>query len=201
MGNRASRVQDRHVRATLTERPGHDRAVNDELGAEHRDSGSRRRSGITAVVALYALAVVGLDQLTKWWALEALGDGEVVSIVWTLQLRLVENTGTAFSLGEGSGSLIAVLAIVVVLGLLWAGRTIDSALGALALGLLLGGAVGNLLDRLFRAGDGLFDGAVIDFVDLQWWPVFNLADSAIVIGGGLLVLNGFRGRAAPEATG
>ena len=78
--------------------------------------------------------------------------------------------------------MIAVLALVVVGFLLWQGRTIASRAGAVALGLILGGALGNLADRAFRGG-GFFGGGVVDFIDLQWWPVFNVADSCVVVGG------------------
>jgi signal peptidase II len=80
-----------------------------------------------------------------------------------------------------------VLALGVVAFLLWQGRTISSRTGSVALGLILGGALGNLADRAFR-GDGFFDGGVVDFINLQWWPVFNVADSCVVIGGILLVV-------------
>lgn len=71
--------------------------------------------------------------------------------------------------------------------LLWQGRTISNRAGAVALGLILGGALGNLADRAFR-GTGFFGGGVIDFIDVQWWPVFNVADSCVVIGGIMLVI-------------
>ena len=102
-------------------------------------------------------------------------------------MRVVTNTGAAFSLGDGAGPVIAMLALVVVGFLLWQGRTVVSRPGAIALGLILGGALGNLADRAFR-GDSFFGGGVIDFIDVQWWPVFNIADSCVVIGGILLVI-------------
>jgi signal peptidase II len=139
-----------------------------------------------------ATAVVALDQLTKWWAERALDDGHVVHVVWTLQLKLVRNPGTAFSLGRSLGPLLGVLAVVVVLILVRVGRMVSNTPTAVALGLVLGGAVGNLIDRIFRAGHGFFGGHVIDFIDLQWWPVFNVADSGIVVGGVLLALVAYR---------
>ena len=63
--------------------------------------------------------------------------------------------------------------------------------------MIIGGALGNLADRAFRSGDGFLGGAVVDFVDLQWWPVFNLADAAVVVGGATIVLRGIRGGARP----
>jgi signal peptidase II len=104
-----------------------------------------------------------------------------------LRLNLVFNTGAAFSQGEGLGPIIGVLAGAVAVGLLWSGRTVPTPLGAVAVGLVLGGAAGNLTDRAFRDGDGFMGGAVIDFIDLQWYPVFNIADIAVV-GGALLLL-------------
>jgi signal peptidase II len=84
-------------------------------------------------------------------------------------------------------------ALLVVGIVLWQGRTVGSKLGAVALGLILGGAVGNLVDRAFRAGDGgFFSGAVVDFIDPQWFPIFNVADSGVVIGGFLLVFVSLR---------
>jgi len=134
---------------------------------------------------------VALDQVTKEWALAALDDGPI-DLVWTLRLKLTFNSGASFSLGAGRGGLIALvglLAVVVAFRsvLRWPGR-----LAPVGLGLVLGGALGNLVDRALRDGDGFLGGRVVDFVDVQWWPVFNVADIGIVIGGGLLVLASLR---------
>ena len=67
-------------------------------------------------------------------------------------------------------------------------RRTGSMLSAVGIGLVIGGAIGNVSDRLFRAGDGFLGGAVVDFIDLQWWPVFNVADMAVTVGGVILVL-------------
>ncbi|HEX2577085.1 MAG TPA: signal peptidase II [Aquihabitans sp.] len=144
------------------------------------------------LVALVGLGVLAVDQATKHWALNALQDGPI-DVVWTLRWNLLYNTGTAFSMGSGKGlgPWISVLAIVVVVGLSL-GFTSRFRLGAVAAGLIAGGAVGNLVDRAFRGDAGFLGGAVIDFVDLQWWPVFNVADAAICIGAGLLVLASIR---------
>jgi signal peptidase II len=132
-----------------------------------------------------------LDQLTKWWASNELDD-RVIDLVWTLRLHLVTNTGASFSLGSGLGPFIGVVALVVVGILLWTGRSIGSRLGAVGLGLVLGGALGNLLDRGFRGGHGFMGGAVVDFIDVQWWPIFNVADMGVVIGAGLLLVASMR---------
>jgi signal peptidase II len=127
---------------------------------------------------------VVLDQLTKAWAVRALDD-DTVDLVWTLRLRLSFNTGAAFGLGRGLGPLLVAGAVLVLAGLLAVGtRSVDTAAAAVALGLLVGGAVGNLIDRLL-GGHG---GAVVDFIDLQWWPAFNVADAAITCGAVLLVV-------------
>ncbi|MFN0091783.1 MAG: signal peptidase II [Acidimicrobiales bacterium] len=148
-----------------------------------------------------ASAVVLVDQVTKWWAVNRLESP--LELFWTLRLNLAHNTGTAFSLGSGLGPVIGLLAVVIVIVLIRAGKAVTTRTGAVALGLVLGGAVGNLLDRLFNNPDGLLGGAVRDFIDLQWWPIFNIADCGIVIGGALLVLAGLRqgepGEAAERA--
>lgn len=142
--------------------------------------------------ALVAAAVVALDQLTKQVALSTLADGPV-EVIGSLQLDLAFNSGTAFSLGSGRGGLISAVGLVVVVVLLrsvlsWPGR-----LPAYVAGMVAGGAVGNLLDRILRDGSGgVLGGRVVDFIDLQWWPVFNVADIGIVVGAALLALLSFR---------
>ena len=136
-----------------------------------------------AVTAAAAAPVVALDQLTKWWAVEALSDGPI-HVVWTLDLRLTFNSGAAFSTAPGLTPLLTAAGVVLVGMLVLMSGTSTRTSAAVALGMLLGGAVGNLSDRLFRDHGG----AVIDFVDFGWWPVFNVADSALVCGAILLVL-------------
>jgi signal peptidase II len=144
------------------------------------------------VVLVIAVAVLVGDQLTKEWALRGLADGPI-DVVGSLRWNLAFNTGTAFSLGsdQGLGPWISLLAIGVVIGLSL-GYTSRFRLGAVAAGLITGGAIGNLADRAFRGDDGLLQGAVVDFIDLQWWPVFNVADMAIVVGAFLLVWSTLR---------
>lgn len=136
-----------------------------------------------------AATVIVLDQLTKWWALEELADGNVIDVVWTLRFALTYNTGTAFSFGGGSGigPWIAVLALGVVGVVIWQSRLVTSRWGSVALGLIAGGALGNIIDRAARGDTGFMSGAVVDFIDLRWWPVFNVADAAIVVGAILLL--------------
>jgi signal peptidase II len=157
-----------------------------ERRVEHSPLTAPRR-GVSPLLALIAGAVLAVDQLTKWWAVETLDD-RTIDLVWTLRLNLTFNRGAAFGFGTQLGPVIGVVAIVVVVLLVRAGR-LDATLPVhVALGLVAGGALGNLADRAFRAGDGFMGGAVIDFVDLQWWPVFNVADMALVAGVVLLFL-------------
>ena len=146
------------------------------------------RKSLTAVL----LATLLLDQLTKWLALERLGNGKVVELFWTLQMRLVRNAGVSFGKGDGLGQLIAVVVFVVIVVLVKVAVNSKDRRTSVLYGLIIGGALGNLTDRIFRKSDGFLKGEVVDFIDFQWWPVFNIADSAVVIGCLLLVANGLR---------
>ena len=155
-------------------------------------SGGRPRWTLLAAIAV---GVLTLDQLTKWWAVTTL-DTRTIDLVGSLRLRLTTNFGAAFSISQGRGALISVLAIVVVGVLVFSGRQATRPLAAVALGMVLGGAIGNLSDRAFRDGHGFLGGGVVDFIDLQWWPIFNVADSAVVCGALLLVVASWREDAA-----
>ncbi len=133
---------------------------------------------------------MALDQITKHWAVSSLNDGRIIDVLGSLRFNLSFNRGMAFSQGTGIGPFIGVLGILVVLYLL-IGMRKSSVSGAVFVGLVAGGAAGNIVDRLFR-GEAWLRGAVVDFIDLQWWPVFNIADAAICIGGALLVFTSFR---------
>lgn len=144
-----------------------------------------------------ALVVLVVDQLTKTWALEALDDRNI-DLFWTLRLNLAFNTGMAFGSGEGWGPVIGVVGLIVVVGLILSLRSTPGKWSNLAVGMIVGGALGNLADRLFRS-PGWLRGAVVDFIDFQWWPIFNVADMGIVLGGLLLVgLSWHQPRARPE---
>jgi signal peptidase II len=138
-----------------------------------------------------ATIVVAVDQSTKHWALNALDDGRIIDLVGPLRLNLAFNRGMAFSRGDGIGPFIPILAITVVAALLMAVGRSTSRWFTLGVGLIVGGTLGNVIDRLFRGG-GWLDGAVIDFIDVQWWPVFNLADACIVVGAAVLLLTSLR---------
>lgn len=153
-------------------------------GARAVEAAGRPRLALAVAVAG---VVVAADQATKWWALRALDDGPVD--LGILDLRLTFNSGAAFGLGKGFAPVLVVAAVVLLVVLLRRGWLVAGRAPAVAAGLVLGGAVGNLLDRLFR-DPGLLRGDVVDFVDLRWWPVFNLADGAIVVGAAVLVVAG-----------
>jgi signal peptidase II len=137
--------------------------------------------------------VLTLDQLTKVWAVEALQDGRVINVVGdVLQFRLVRNPGAAFSMFTNMTVALTVIAVAVVLVIGWLSRKVTSLAWAVALGGLLGGAMGTLTDRLFRE-PGFMRGHVVDFIELPNWPVFNIADSSIVGAAILIALLSFRG--------
>ena len=158
------------------------------MNASPRSLTSKASRGTVITVAVAALVVL-VDQLTKTWAVNALDDGHDIDVIWTLRFHLTFNGGMAFSQGRGLGPVIGVVAIIVVAILLVSLRRTGSTVAAVAVGLVVGGAAGNILDRLFRSGDGFLKGEVVDFIDLQWWPVFNVADAAVVIGGILLLVS------------
>ena len=156
-------------------------------GCRVAEPASQRRTGLLLGIAG---AVVALDQLTKAWALRALADGPI-DLVGGVRFNLTYNKAGAFGLGGAAIPFLALGALVLVIAMAATGSTRRPAV-AVALGLVLGGAVGNLGDRMFRE-PGLLRGAVVDFVDLRVWPVFNLADSAITVGCILLLILGWKG--------
>ncbi len=143
-----------------------------------------------------AASVIGVDQLTKSLVVAHIGAADDVHVVGPLRLIRRFNTGMAFSKGSGSPAVAWIVGIVIVILAAWVLRTLwrrpgtpgaPSAGYAAALGALLGGALGNKVDRLFRRG-----GAVVDFIDVGFWPVFNVADSALSIACVALVIVSLR---------
>lgn len=140
-----------------------------------------------------AIAVVIVDALTKRWASVHLVDTTLVLIPGFLELAYTENPGAAFSLFQNAGQFLGIAAIVVAGALLWSLRKEHHILETAAFGLIVGGALGNLVDRVFR-GTGLLDGYVIDWINLWWIPTFNVADMSITIAVSLLVIHAWRTR-------
>jgi len=150
----------------------------------------KRRIGVLVGVAVLVLA---LDIVTKIIVVKELSDRAPIRLLGGfLKLTESRNPGAAFSLGTSLTLLYSAIAITVIVVILRTSRRIRSLPWAITLGLLLGGATGNLTDRIFRS-PGLFRGWVVDWIQLPHWPVFNLADSAIVCGGILAVLLSARG--------
>ncbi|MFE1595288.1 signal peptidase II [Nocardia sp. NPDC058705] len=148
-----------------------------------KPAGRRRLPTLLIIAAV----LFGLDLLTKCLAVALIQPGESVPIIGDFaRFTLVRNPGAAFSMATGMTWLLTLIAAAVVIGVIRIGRTLRSLWWAIGLGMVLGGALGNLVDRLFRY-PGPLQGHVVDFVAIGWWPVFNVADSAIVCGAILLV--------------
>ena len=147
---------------------------------------------------LLVATIVVVDQLSKHWALNRLSGNRTIDVVGSLRFNLAFNKGMAFSQATGAGPIIGALGFVVIIGIvLWLRRSAQG-LAAIAAGMIVGGAIGNLVDRLLR-GDAWLRGAVVDFVDLQWFPIFNVADSAISVGAMLMIIASFRNTPVREA--
>jgi signal peptidase II len=155
-----------------------------------------RRPGATrlAVAGAVACCVVTVDQLTKSWAVSRLSNGDI-HVIWKLDLVLEYNSGSSFSFAQGWAPVIGGAAAVVVAILLVMVRHARSNAVAVALGLVIGGALGNLSDRVFRSHHG----AVVDFIALHFWPTFNVADSCVVVGSILLVVLLWRSQPEPAS--
>ncbi len=156
-----------------------------------------RSARLAAVLYGVAALVYVLDRITKVWAEAALADRPPVEVIpGVLHLTYTTNSGGAFGLGQSASWLFAGATILVAAVVVVVSTRLTWRLTAVALGFVLGGALGNLTDRALD-GPGL-TGRVIDFIDVRIWPVFNVADSAVVVGAVLLTLSSFR-REEPEA--
>ncbi|MBM7387924.1 signal peptidase II [Clavibacter michiganensis] len=149
----------------------------------------RSRTSRPVVVALAVVVVVVgfvLDQLSKRWAVDALGGGETIPLFPTARFALVYNPGVSFGMGAEVGPLLTVGIMALALGLaVWVGWQIRhraSLLQVLLLSAVLAGALGNLFDRITRAEDGPLSGHVVDFIAVEWFAVFNVADILTVCG-------------------
>lgn len=145
----------------------------------------RRRQPLLLSVAAVVLT---LDIVTKVLAVKLLTPGQPVPIFGdTVTWTLVRNSGAAFSMATGYTWMLTLIASAVVVGIFWMGRRLVSPWWAVGLGMILGGATGNLVDRFFRS-PGPLRGHVVDFLSVGWWPVFNVADPSVVGGAILLVV-------------
>ena len=160
---------------------------------------ARSRRQTYAIGFVIAAIVIVVDQLTKYWAINALTDDRRIHVLWTLQLNLTYNSGMAFSKGSGLGPVIGVVAILVVIALVISLRRVTNTRALMSTGLIIGGAIGNIIDRLFR-GDAWLHGSVIDFIDFQWWPIFNVADMCVMIGAAMMLFGVSRSSRPISAT-
>ena len=147
-----------------------------------RESSLRGNWHRSAVFLLVVILAVGADQLSKSWIRSNLAFGRSIPETGLPRLTHIQNTGAAFGLFQGQSfalTIVAIVGIVFILVLAFAFHRrytfLDSRLGRLSLGLILGGTIGNLIDRLLL-------GHVTDFIDVGFWPAFNVADSAVVVG-------------------
>jgi signal peptidase II len=170
--------------------------VPEGRGPQRPDDPGTSRSAGPRVLILFAIAVgvLALDIVSKAIVVATLSDRPPIRLLGgLLTLRESRNSGAAFSIGTSMTVVFTLIAVGVIVFILRTSRRIYSLPWAVALGLLLGGAMGNLTDRIFRF-PGPFRGWVVDWIELPHWPVFNLADSSIVCGGVLMVLIAARGQ-------
>lgn len=164
-------------------------------GAEETPERAERPRGKRRIAVLFAVAAFAyaLDLISKMIVVAKLEHHEPIEIIgdW-LRFEGIRNPGAAFGFGEAFTVIFTVIAATVIVVIIRLARKLYSLPWAIALGLLLGGAFGNLTDRIFRS-PGVFRGAVVDFIAPKHFAVFNLADTAIVCGGILIVLLSFRG--------
>lgn len=167
----------------------------DTAGTEPEQGGTARPRGRRRIAVLFAVAAFAyaLDLSSKMIVVAKLEHHAPIQLIgdW-LKLEAIRNAGAAFGFGEAFTVIFTVIAAAVIVVIARLARKLYSLPWAIALGLLLGGALGNLTDRIFRS-PGVFEGAVVDFISPKGFAVFNLADSAIVCGGILIVLLSFRG--------
>jgi signal peptidase II len=140
-----------------------------------------------------ALFVTFIDLATKAWAVAALENQSEIRVIGDfLKFSFVRNPGAAFSFGTSVTWVFTLVAIAVSIAILWISRTVTNRPWAIALGGLLGGAVGNLIDRIFRSPE-VFHGHVVDFISLPNYPMFNVSDSAVVLSAIAMVILSLRG--------
>jgi lipoprotein signal peptidase len=171
-------------------------SLSDETMTQENDGGhpgTSMRTRRVGVLVAVAVAAVVLDACTKALVVANLEHHDPVRLLGGLiKLNVMRNSGAAFGIGDGMTVVFTLIAAGVVVAILRTARRLRSLPWAITLGLLLGGALGNLMDRLLRSPAPL-RGHVVDWIELPHWPVFNLADSAIVCGGVLAVVLAYRG--------
>ncbi|MFE1309675.1 signal peptidase II [Streptomyces sp. NPDC058755] len=164
--------------------------TGEQGAAAPQRTGRGRRIAVLFAVAAFAYA---LDLISKMIVVAKLEHHAPIEVIGDLlELHAIRNPGAAFGFGAAFTIIFTLIAAAVIVVIIRLARKLYSFPWAIALGLLLGGALGNLTDRIFRE-PGIFQGEVVDFIAPKGFAVFNLADSAIVCGGILIVLLSFRG--------
>jgi signal peptidase II len=180
------------VAATGSADPGAAGVPNDPAPVRDEQPARRGKSQIV-LLAVVAAVVLLIDTVSKALIVAHMAEGQSIRLLGGIvYLSLIRNPGAAFSMATGMTWVLAIIAIGVVVVIIRMAPRLRSPIWAVCLGLILGGALGNLMDRIFRA-PGVLRGHVVDFIsvfgpDARYFPVFNLADSAITIGGVLLVI-------------
>ena len=159
----------------------------DQVIDEAKDHRAPRPAGNYAWALGVAAGLILADRFSKVWAWSELADGSIIVIDPWLSFELAENRGAAFGLFQDGGRVLAVFAAVAVVIILVALRSVVHRSEVIGLGMIMAGAVGNLIDRIVR-GTGLVDGAVIDWIKFPNFPNFNIADSSITVGVTVLLL-------------
>jgi len=132
---------------------------------------------------LPTLIVIVIDQVTKILAVAKLEDREPIELFWTLQLNVTRNKGASFSLGTSYTPVLSIIALVAAIAIIYLSMSARTPLTLILFGVVLGGVLGNASDRIFRSSNVFrLNGGVVDFIDFQWWPIFNVADMALVLG-------------------
>jgi signal peptidase II len=189
-GQAQSADSEKPVRSAET--TGDDASAPAGAAGETAEPGVGRVRRIRVLLAVAAI-IFALDVGTKVLVVATMHYGQPIRLLGpVLQLAYTRNSGAAFSIGETYTIIFTAIAVGVIVVILRLARSLFSLPWAIALGLLLGGAFGNLADRIAR-GPGFLRGWVVDFIQVPHWPIFNLADSAICVGGALMVLLAFRG--------
>lgn len=162
--------------------------------SQHPDAPETARPAVPALAGAVALLVYVLDQLTKWWVVSTMAPGERTPVVQDLLWwQFIRNPGAAFSLGEDITWVFTLVMAAVSAAIVWTLRRTRSLPWAAALGSVLGGALGNLTDRLLRE-PGFGVGHVVDFIAVPHFAIFNVADCGVVVGACLVVVLTLRGR-------
>ena len=147
----------------------------------------KRRARLATLVYGVAAAAYLVDRISKWLVESRLARRPPLELIpGVLQLNYTQNSGGAFGLGGSASWLFAGATIAVSVAILLLSTRVHRTAVAVGMGLVLGGGLGNLTDRIIR-GDGFFSGRVVDFIDLRVWPVFNVADACIVVGALIIV--------------